>query len=85
MRLATECFLEAPKEFKEAVCRYAAIHGRDDILEFGISFGLPMHKVFDEKWETLSSIVKNGHMDTFMKKKIAMENDHRHYLHDTTY
>ncbi|GFH53407.1 hypothetical protein CTEN210_09883 [Chaetoceros tenuissimus] len=67
MRLATECFLEAPYEFQEAICRYAAIHGRDDILECGISFGLPMPDVFDEKWETLATIVKNGHMGTLKK------------------
>ncbi|GFH50088.1 hypothetical protein CTEN210_06564 [Chaetoceros tenuissimus] len=80
LRLATECFLKAPKEFKEEVCRRAAIQGRVDILDCAVSLGVDMKLIFDDpdifvwicdKMPMLVQAVENGHLDVikFLSKE----------------
>ena len=47
LRLATECFLKAPKEFKEEVCRQAAVKGRVDILDCAVALGVELLSIFE--------------------------------------
>ncbi|GFH52661.1 hypothetical protein CTEN210_09137 [Chaetoceros tenuissimus] len=75
LRLATECFLKAPKEFQIEVCRQAAVNGRLDILKCAAAFGIDMKEsVFpyddeDGVWNNyeimiqLAEIVANDHLD----------------------
>ncbi|GFH52673.1 hypothetical protein CTEN210_09149 [Chaetoceros tenuissimus] len=46
LRLATECFLEAPKSFQVEVCSQATVNGRLDILKCAVAFGIDMKTAF---------------------------------------
>ncbi|GFH52659.1 hypothetical protein CTEN210_09135 [Chaetoceros tenuissimus] len=75
LRLATECFLKAPKKFKIEVCRQAAVNGRLDILECAVAFGIDMKESvfpYDDDGNTQSyeitvqlvaETVANGHLN----------------------
>ncbi|GFH50089.1 hypothetical protein CTEN210_06565 [Chaetoceros tenuissimus] len=77
LRLATECFLKAPKEFKEEVCRRAAVKGRVDILDCGVALGVDMKSIFDmdyfndEGREAIVQTLENGHLEVieFLSKE----------------
>ncbi|GFH52672.1 hypothetical protein CTEN210_09148 [Chaetoceros tenuissimus] len=73
LRLATECFLKAPKTFQEQVCREAAVNGRLDILKCAVAFGIDMKQsvfAYDDDDGVsydisvqLAETVANGHLD----------------------
>ncbi|GFH52671.1 hypothetical protein CTEN210_09147 [Chaetoceros tenuissimus] len=74
LRLATECFLKAPKEFQVEACRQAAVNGRLDILKCAVSFGIDMKQSvfpyrdadgsgFYDLLVQLAETVANGHLD----------------------
>ncbi|GFH44720.1 hypothetical protein CTEN210_01194 [Chaetoceros tenuissimus] len=65
LRLATECFLNAPKTFQEEVCRRAAVGGRVDILKCAFALGVKMESAFEYQFtdDLIPQIVANGHLD----------------------
>ncbi|GFH52667.1 hypothetical protein CTEN210_09143 [Chaetoceros tenuissimus] len=62
LRLATECFLKAPKEFHIEVCRQAAVNGRLNILKCASALGIDMKEsVFPCHF--LVETIANDHLD----------------------
>ena len=86
LRLATECFLKAPKEFKEEVCRRAAVKGRVDILDCAVALGVEVKSIFEmgiwEKREAVIQTLENGHFDVieFLSKEgVNFKESHFYY------
>ena len=68
LRLATECFLNAPKTFQEEACRQAAVGGRVDILKCADALGVEMESAFEDAedpftMDLIPQIVSNGHLE----------------------
>jgi hypothetical protein len=68
LRLATECFLKAPKELQVEVCRQAAVNGRLDVLKCAVAFGIEMDSVLGDDFygiliQLAGETATNGHLD----------------------